>query len=43
MSDLKDTMNPSLTLEADNLRLLRWPMDAAHAVHHDMKGHTGAG
>ena len=43
MSHLKDTVDSSLTLEADDLRSLRWLMDAAHAVHHDMKGHTGAG
>ena len=43
MSHLKDTVNSLLTLEADILRLLRWLTDAAHAVHHDMRGHTGAG
>ena len=41
MSHLKDTMHSSLTLEADDLRSQR--SDAACAVHHDMKGHTGAG
>ena len=39
----KDTVALSLTLEADDLRPLRWLMDAAHAVHHDLIGHTGAG
>ena len=43
MSHLKDTVALSLTLEADDLRPLRWSMDAAHAMHQDMKGHTGAG
>ena len=43
MSHSKDTVALLLTLEADDLRLLRWSMDAAHAVHHDMKEHTRAG
>ena len=42
-SHSKDTVDLLLTLEADDLRLLRWLMDAACAVHNDMKGHTGAG
>ena len=40
MSHLKDTVELLLTLEADDLRLMRWLMDAACAVHHDMK-HEG--
>ena len=43
MSHLKATVESLLTLEADDLRSLRWLMDAACAMHHDMKGHTGAG
>ena len=35
--------NPSLalTLEADNLGLIHWHVDASFAVHADMKSHTG--
>ena len=32
-----------LVLSADSLTLSRWWVDAAYAVHHDCKGHTGAG
>ena len=31
-----------LTLEADDTNSLTWYIDAAFAVHHDMKSHTGA-
>ena len=35
--------NPGLplTLEADNLEVMDWHVDASFAVHPDMKGHTG--
>ncbi len=32
-----------LILSADSLTLSRWWVDAAYAVHHDCRGHTGAG
>ena len=31
-----------LTLEANNLSIVKWWADAAFAVHHDFKSHTGA-
>jgi hypothetical protein len=31
-----------LTLEADNLQVVKWWVDASYAVHPDMKSHTGA-
>ena len=36
--------NPSLglTLEADNMSLVHWHVDASFAVHQDFKSHTGA-
>ena len=40
---LKGTLHMPLILSADSLTLSRWWVDAAYAVHHDMKGHTGAG
>ena len=43
MSYLKATKELVLTLEADDLRLMRWYVDASFAVHPDMKGHTGGG
>ena len=30
-----------LTLECDNLHMIRWWIDASFAVHNDMKSHTG--
>jgi hypothetical protein len=41
MKYLRATIHIPLTLEADNLRLMKWWVDAAFAVHPDMKGHTG--
>ena len=38
---LKGTINDVLTLEADDLQFLYWFIDAAFAVHYDMKSHTG--
>jgi len=37
---LKGTLHMPLILSADSLTLSRWWVDAAYAVHHDMKGHT---
>jgi hypothetical protein len=36
--------NPDLphTLEADGTGMIRWWVDAAYGVHHDMRSHTGA-
>jgi hypothetical protein len=39
---LKGTMNDVLQLEADDKQTLSWYIDAAFAVHMDMKSHTGA-
>ena len=43
MSYLKYTKKLVLTLEADNLHLLKWYVDSSYAVHNDMRGHTGGG
>jgi hypothetical protein len=40
---LKGTMHMPLILSADSLTLSRWWVSTAYAVHHDCKGHTGAG
>jgi histone deacetylase 1/2 len=40
MRFLRGTINDPLTLEADNLSLIKWWIDAAYAVHPDMKSHT---
>jgi len=40
---LKGAKNMPLILSVDSLMLLPWWIDAAYAVHHDCKGHTGAG
>jgi len=42
MSYLKDMIADVLILEADNSQTVRWYLDAAFAVHKDMKSHTGA-
>ena len=42
MSYLKDSIDDVLILEADNTQTIRWYVDAAFAVHKDMKSHTGA-
>jgi len=42
MNFLKNTRDYVLTLEADNSQELKWYVDAAFAVHPDMKSHTGA-
>jgi hypothetical protein len=41
MRYLRGTLNMPLTLEANNMRVIKWHIDAAFAVHPDMKGHTG--
>jgi len=42
MSYLRDTIDDVHILEADNTQTIRWYVDAAFAVHKDMKSHTGA-
>ena len=32
-----------LTLEADNLQVIKWWIDGAFATHRDMRSHTGGG
>jgi hypothetical protein len=39
---LKVTIDDVLKLEADDTNTLTWYIDAAFAVHADMKSHTGA-
>jgi hypothetical protein len=41
MRYLRGTLNMPLTLEANDVRVIKWHIDAAFAVHPDMKGHTG--
>jgi hypothetical protein len=38
---LRDTKELCLTLEADNLQMIKWWVDASFAVHQDMRSHTG--
>ena len=38
---LNGTRNKKLTLSADDLRIIKWFVDAAFAVHPDFKSHTG--
>jgi len=40
---LKGTLHMPLILSAGSLTISCWWVDVANAVHHDMKGHTGAG
>ena len=40
MGYLKGSIHLALTLK-DNGQGIKWLIDAAHAVHHEMKGHTG--
>jgi hypothetical protein len=42
MQYLRGTKNMKLTLEADNTHVVKWWVDAAFAVHHDMRSQTGA-
>jgi hypothetical protein len=41
MRYLRGTARMPLTLEADGMQVVKWWVDAAFAVHDDMKGHTG--
>lgn len=41
MKYLRATSTIPLTLEADNLYVMKWWVDASYATHPDMKGHTG--
>ena len=41
MRYLRATADMPLTLEADNLQIVEWWVDASYAVHPDMKSHTG--
>ena len=41
MGFLKGTVDDVLTLEANDTNTLTWYIDAAFAVHADMKSHTG--
>jgi hypothetical protein len=41
MRYLRSTISMPLTLEASDVRIIKWHIDAAFAVHPDMKGHTG--
>ena len=41
MRYLRGTKTMPLTLEADNLQLIKWWIDGAFATHRDMRSHTG--
>jgi hypothetical protein len=41
MRFLRGTINDPFTLEADNLSMIKWWIDASYAVQPDMKSHTG--
>ena len=42
MEYLNGTKELKLRLRADNLRVIKWYVDASYAVHPDYKSHTGA-
>jgi hypothetical protein len=42
MKYLNSTREENLTLSADNLRVVKWYVDASFAVHPDFKSHTSA-
>jgi hypothetical protein len=42
MKYLNGTQDERLTLKADDLRVVKWYVDASFAVHPDFKSHTGA-
>jgi hypothetical protein len=39
---LRGTVDLELTLEADDVHVVKWWVDASYGVHQDMKSHTGA-
>ena len=41
MRYLRGTIDMPLTLEANNMSIVKWWVDASFAVHPDMKSHTG--
>jgi hypothetical protein len=41
MQYLRGSMYMPLTLEADDMNVIKWWADASFAVHQDMKSHTG--
>jgi hypothetical protein len=41
MKYLRGTIDMPLTLEANNLHIIKWWVDASYDVHPDMKRHTG--
>jgi hypothetical protein len=41
MRYLRSTINMPLTLESNNINIVKWWADASYAVHPDMKSHTG--
>ena len=43
MKYLRGTKTMPLTLEADNLQVIKWWIDGAFATHRDMRSHTGGG
>jgi hypothetical protein len=42
MKYLRGTIDMPLTMEADDLSIVKWWVDASYGVHLDMKSHTGA-
>ena len=41
MKYLRATGNMALTIQADNMHVVKWWVDASFAVHRDLKSHTG--
>jgi hypothetical protein len=42
MRYLRSTVNMPLTLESENVNIIKWWADASYAVHPDMRSHTGS-
>ena len=38
---VRETIKSTLTLQADNVNILKWWVDASYTTHHGMRGHTG--